>query len=308
MFIIFNNTSYEIPEAALNAASENIKMHILNAMQGSGAVINFDNLSYNIDSAKLSVATNALVSHLGTIFGNGYKVVINGAEHNVSSDELSDAISELEDTLNKLASGDTSSAGLYETGTNYTVQLKTWNELLTDGTVHVENGVVYTDANSTFTSNSSSDALAGDLKLPDDGQVTNIDAEAFRACTSLTGITIPDSVIRINESAFYNCSNLMSVTFGENSQLTYIGQDAFYSCSSLTSITIPENVTYIGVEAFGECTSLTSAIFEHPDGWWAANPWYGEEYSEFFDSTTISNEEEAALSLVHWYQEYYWRR
>ena len=87
---------------------------------------------------------------------------------------------------------------------------------------------------------------------------TTIGERAFDNCTSLTSITIPDSVTTIGSYAFYECTSLTSVTFGENSQLTTIGEYAFSGCSSLTSITIPDSVTTIGSDAFGGCSSLES--------------------------------------------------
>ena len=73
-----------------------------------------------------------------------------------------------------------------------------------------------------------------------------------------TELTIPDDITAINQYAFYNCTRLTSVTFGENSQLTSIGNNAFRDCDSLTSITIPDSVTNIGHRAFYDCTNLTS--------------------------------------------------
>jgi hypothetical protein len=67
--IHFNNTSYNISEAALNAASERIKTHLSTTMSGSGATITLGGTSYSIDATKLSTATNSFVSHLGTIAG-----------------------------------------------------------------------------------------------------------------------------------------------------------------------------------------------------------------------------------------------
>ena len=74
---------------------------------------------------------------------------------------------------------------------------------------------------------------------------------------------IPSSVTSIGTGAFYGCSGLTSVTFGENSQLTSIGEDAFRYCS-LTSIEIPSGVTSIGEDAFFNCLRLTS--IEIPSG------------------------------------------
>ncbi len=88
--------------------------------------------------------------------------------------------------------------------------------------------------------------------------VTTIGASAFGYCSSLTSITIPNSVTTIGAYAFKYCSKLSTVTFAENSQLTTIGEYAFSECSSLTSITIPNSVTTIGACAFKSCSSLTS--------------------------------------------------
>ena len=79
---------------------------------------------------------------------------------------------------------------------------------------------------------------------------------AFSDCSSLTSITIPNSVTSIESSAFRNCSSLTSITIPNS--VTSIGYGAFEDCSSLTSISIPNSVTYIGECAFEDCSSLTS--------------------------------------------------
>ncbi len=79
---------------------------------------------------------------------------------------------------------------------------------------------------------------------------------AFDGCTSLTSVTIPDSVTSIGSYAFSGCDSLTSVTIGDG--VTSIGIGAFSDCTSLTSIIIPDSVTSIGGSAFAGCTSLTS--------------------------------------------------
>jgi len=55
----------------------------------------------------------------------------------------------------------------------------------------------------------------------------------------------------IGDNAFYCCTSLTSVTIPNS--VTIIGRDAFHECSGLTSITIPNNVTSIGYDAFYGC-------------------------------------------------------
>ena len=86
--------------------------------------------------------------------------------------------------------------------------------------------------------------------------VTSIGNCAFRYCTSLKSITIPNSVMEIGSSAFSGCSSLTSITIPNS--VTEIGVYAFKGCTSLTSITIPNSVTNIGDSTFWGCSSLTA--------------------------------------------------
>ncbi|MBQ4600753.1 MAG: leucine-rich repeat domain-containing protein, partial [Oscillospiraceae bacterium] len=102
-------------------------------------------------------------------------------------------------------------------------------------------------------------AASGDLIIPDTIEgypVTRIGEWAFWNCSSLTGITIPDSVTGIGSSAFYYCSSLASITIPDS--VTSIGDSAFEGCTGLTSISIGNGVTSISDYAFAYCTGLTS--------------------------------------------------
>jgi hypothetical protein len=78
-------------------------------------------------------------------------------------------------------------------------------------------------------------------------------------CTSLTSVTIPNSVTTIGNNAFQACRDLTSITVPNS--VTNIGDQAFIGCSSLTNVTIGTNVTSIAVNAFINCGSLTGVYF-----------------------------------------------
>ena len=85
---------------------------------------------------------------------------------------------------------------------------------------------------------------------------TSIGRYAFRGCSGLTSITLPESVESIGFWAFSGCSGLTSITIPES--VKSIGWEAFRGCSGLTSITIPNSVTSIDRYAFSGCSGLTS--------------------------------------------------
>ena len=64
--------------------------------------------------------------------------------------------------------------------------------------------------------------------------VTVIPQDGFRN-TSITSLTIPDSIITIAKSAFVSCYNLTSVTMA--SSVKSIDNQAFDNCDKLTTIT-----------------------------------------------------------------------
>ena len=137
-------------------------------------------------------------------------------------------------------------------------------------------------------------SLSGDIVLPSkiEGKpVTSIGWRAFWYCSSLTSITIPNSVTSIDDLAFNGCEKLTQINVdtantvysSENGVLfnkektelirypagktdtayaipdrvTSIGWGTFSGCSSLTSITIPDSITSIGTCAFEGCKKLT---------------------------------------------------
>ena len=64
-------------------------------------------------------------------------------------------------------------------------------------------------------------------------EITSINNDSFRECSSLTSIKIPDHITSIRSNAFYGCSNLTSITIGKNVQS--LGSHAL-TCYNLTEI------------------------------------------------------------------------
>ena len=74
--------------------------------------------------------------------------------------------------------------------------------------------------------------------------------------TTLTSVSIPNTVEEIGEGAFKRCTALSSLRFTAGSGLKTIGEDAFYQCESITSLTIPDGARNIGNNAFYGLTNL----------------------------------------------------
>lgn len=93
-----------------------------------------------------------------------------------------------------------------------------------------------------------------DLIIPPTNEglpVAQIDFMAFPSSAKINSVVIPDSVLRIEDSAFSYVNGLASVVIGKKVQ--YIGSFAFSGCKKLKNISIPDSVTEIGMYAFSEC-------------------------------------------------------
>ncbi len=79
-------------------------------------------------------------------------------------------------------------------------------------------------------------------------------------------VVIPDSigdraVVGIGEKAFYYCTTMTAVSIPDS--VTYIGNNAFTGCEALKEITVPAAVTEIGISAFLGCISLEKVTLKN---------------------------------------------
>jgi hypothetical protein len=91
--------------------------------------------------------------------------------------------------------------------------------------------------------------------------VTSISDDAFHFSpgdpntTTITAITMPNTVTSIGAYAFANLIALKTITISNS--ITTIKSNTFNSCTSLSKLDIPASVTSIGAMAFFRCASLS---------------------------------------------------
>lgn len=122
--------------------------------------------------------------------------------------------------------------------------------------------------------------------------VRTIEDFAFAECTSLESIIFECmshqngssvGMARIGMNAFRNCSSLVDIKLPET--LKFIGNQAFRECSNLKSLVIPKNVKAVYPLAFADCTELEKITFEgDTDLYRGSNPYkYENNSSTFFN-------------------------
>ena len=150
--------------------------------------------------------------------------------------------------------------GLYDADENL---LASWSELVDTYGMDVTKN--YTSYNYSIATTSpyyvltQNEALFSARKIVVSHSITSIGDHAFRACSNLTSINLPDGVTSMGSYAFFDCSGLTDVNIPNG--LTSIDFAAFGNCSGLASIQIPAGVMSIGRNAFYNCSGLTSVTF-----------------------------------------------
>ena len=100
------------------------------------------------------------------------------------------------------------------------------------------------------------------IEIPN--SVTSIGMYAFYGCIGLESLIIPSGVTNIGHTAFGNCLSIKSIgSYDGNASLKIpntidrIDNNMFFNCSGLTSVRLPQSITSIGSGAFKQCFKLT---------------------------------------------------
>lgn len=87
-----------------------------------------------------------------------------------------------------------------------------------------------------------------------DSPLKSIGWGAFRGCSSLKSLVLPEGLDAIDNEAFAHCEKLEYVRFP--STLKDIGTNAFLSCTALKSPILPEGLLDFNINVFANCNSI----------------------------------------------------
>ena len=90
--------------------------------------------------------------------------------------------------------------------------------------------------------------------------VTNLYNNLFDGCTGITSISLPETLQSINGYAFRNCSKLSEIVVPEG--VTTVGEHCFENCISLTSVSLPTTLKVLENHLFNNCNKLESFVFQ----------------------------------------------
>ena len=119
-----------------------------------------------------------------------------------------------------------------------------------------EGGMTYTEKSGGLAVTGVDNTLSGALVIPgtvDGKPVVEIDKNVFANNTQITSVSVPASVKKIGNKAFYGCAMIDSVVFEESGEIVSLGEEVFGSCTSLKNLILPKKMTSVPRRAFAAC-------------------------------------------------------
>ncbi len=120
--------------------------------------------------------------------------------------------------------------------------------------------------------------------------------------TTVENVTLPSTLTRIGESAFYECQKLENPAIP--AKVTTIGQSAFMGCAGITEIALPGGLTTLESAVFSDCyalesieipgsvTEIKTAAFSGCSALQSVSLWYSVAHiarSAFYDCSALND-------------------
>lgn len=125
--------------------------------------------------------------------------------------------------------------------------------------------------------------VVSDMEIIHSGGAYTLCNYAFKDCSKIRALILPDGITKIGRESFWDCSALCSLSLGKG--LSLIDRDAFYGCESLSDISIPSIDDWLKITLSTEGNKY-SAPFRSSSGENACNLWVK---GELVTSLTISS-------------------
>lgn len=194
-----------------------------------------------------------------TFTGNTYSAIMSEARDGrqlycIVTDKFGNSVKSNVVTLSmNKASGTTGASGNVIAGGEWNGGPVTWT-VTTDGTLTISGNsyVIYIQGSQEYIWQKYADKVT---KIVIEDGLTKIPESAFRDMVNVTEVYIGSDVKTIGEEAFWSCTRLKKITFGENCKLQQIGEAAF-AHTDLRKFTAPASLQTIETRAFAECTNL----------------------------------------------------
>ena len=145
-------------------------------------------------------------------------------------------------------------SGRFRVGDGITCDMDAAGNVTVSGSGEMYNYSFYTGVSPLYGQTAAKTAVLSD-------GITSVGRCFFCYCSSMTDVTLPAGLLRIEHDAFDYCRSLRSVNIPDT--VTFIGSEAFME-SKLTQVDIPAATQWLVVRAFGSCHDLEAVTIRNP--------------------------------------------
>lgn len=115
-----------------------------------------------------------------------------------------------------------------------------------------------------------------EVKFEKGSKLKRVNTFAFKDCTSLKSISFPTSLEALGDRVFYGCTSLEEVEY-DGDKITSCGLLIFEKCESLKSAVVPSCMTSVSAKEFRDCALLEKITFGNGVATIENNAFYGKK-------------------------------